>query len=176
MIKDPEVQKEMDQISVRVKYAIQSLRELMNDLRPPALIRFGFSRTVQAYAEEFREKYPHIQLETDLVDDENLLSEQARLNLFRIIQEALHNAIKHSSATKIIVQSGQLDHHFVLEIRDNGKGFSLPENLIDFSAKGSYGLVGMTERAEAIGGRLNVISEPGIGTTIKAIVPWMRDE
>jgi PAS domain S-box-containing protein len=173
-IKNPEVEAEIGQISVRLQDTIKSLREMMYDLRPPSLIRFGLSKTIQTFAEEIREKNPSILLETALIDDGNLFSEQVRLSLFRITQEALINAIKHSDATKIGVQLAQLDHHVILEIRDNGKGFSLPDQLIDFSTKGSFGLVGMKERAEAIGGEFKAHSSPGNGTVIRVTVPIDR--
>jgi signal transduction histidine kinase len=63
------------------------------------------------------------------------------------------------------------DDHIVLELKDDGDGFEFSENLIDYSTKGHFGLVGMKERADAIGAEFQVCSTPGNGTNIKVIVP-----
>ena len=174
-VTDPEVQAEVDQISNRLRSTIKSLREMMTDLRPLSLIRFGLSKTLQVYIEEFREKHPWIELETTFVDDGNLLSEQARLSLFRIFQEALTNVTKHANASKVLVQLNTIDHHIMLEVRDDGKGFSLQNDLVDYSNNGHYGLVGMKEWVEAIGGELKVSTEPGQGTSVQAFIPLKQE-
>jgi signal transduction histidine kinase len=170
-ITDPAVKVELDQIAARLKTTVQNLRETMNEMRPPSLIRFGLAKAMNVFLEEFRDHHPEIELDTSLMDDGSCLSEQARLSLYRILQEALTNAIKHSGTSKVAVSLICEDRQTVLEIRDQGKGFSLSGNLVNYSVRGHYGLVGMKERAEAISGSLAIDTEPGKGTTIRVIVP-----
>jgi signal transduction histidine kinase len=140
-------------------------------MRPPSLIRFGLSRALQVFIEAFRERNPSIEVQAELMDDGDRLSEQARLNLFRIAQESLNNTVKHAQATRISVQLRAAGHQLILEIQDNGRGFTATEDLIEYSLNGHYGLVGMKERAEAIDGKLILTSEPGKGTSIQVAVP-----
>lgn len=170
-ITDPAVLDAIDQLTLGLKDTIQNLRETINEIRMPSLFHFGLAKVLQYQLEKFGEKYPQIKLRTSLMDDGGRLSEQMRLNLFRIFQEALNNTTRHASPTQISVQLACTDHQLVLEIQDNGKGFSISGNLLDYSDAGHYGLVGMKERAEAIGGRLEIQSEPEKGTTLRVILP-----
>ena len=86
--------------------------------------------------------------------------------LFRIAQEALNNAAKHSSAKRITVDLEERDGELVLSVSDDGKGFD-PAN----APRGRWGMTTMRERAEAAGGRLAVDSAPGSGTTVRATLP-----
>ncbi len=150
---------------------MQNLREMVNQMRPPTLIRFGLAKALTAYLEDFAEKHPEIKLHPSLIDDKQGLSENARLGLYRIAQEALTNMVKHAGADQGDVTLVCVDHHFILEIRDNGKGFALSPSLADYSAQGHFGLVGMKERAEAINAGFRVSSSPGEGTSIRVVVP-----
>jgi signal transduction histidine kinase len=83
----------------------------------------------------------------------------------RVAQEAIHNVKKHAGARHLFVQLEYGPEEIALEVRDDGQGF-----VIDWkqeTASGHYGLTGMKERAAAIGGRLEIHSEPGVGTTIR---------
>lgn len=144
---------------------------MINEMRPPSLIRFGLAKAMNDFLEQFRDKHQGIELDTSLMEDGGCLPEQARLNLYRILQEALTNAIKHSGTRKVAVSLTCEDHQTVLEIKDEGKGFLLSNNLMDYSEHGHYGLAGMKERAEAIGGTLEISTTPEQGTTIRVIVP-----
>jgi len=170
-ITDLSMKLELDKIASGLRDTVQNLREMINEMRPPSLIRFGLAKAINIFLEEFREKHPEIVLDTSLMDDGSCLSEQARLGLFRILQEALTNVIKHSYTNRIDVELHCDDHQVILEIRDEGKGFSISGNLVDYSSHGHYGLVGMKERAEAIGGSLEIDTEPEKGTTIRVVVP-----
>ncbi len=96
---------------------------------------------------------------------------ETELVLFRITQEALRNIGKHAKANKALVMLSFNSTRTVLAIKDDGKGFNLPQSIGDLAAGGKLGLVGMEERARLIGGKLRVISKPGVGTTIKVEIP-----
>jgi signal transduction histidine kinase len=91
--------------------------------------------------------------------------------LYRIAQEALHNVGRHSEASRVTLFFGPVDGGAArLVVADDGAG--LPEDWLEVAEeRGSYGMVGMRERAELIGGRLTVTSRPGRGTTVEVVVP-----
>jgi signal transduction histidine kinase len=93
------------------------------------------------------------------------------LILFRIIQEALNNIGKHASATRADVNLEFADSQLTVAIKDNGKGFDLPDTVGDLSNSGKLGLVGMNERVSLLGGTLVIQSKPGRGTTVDISVP-----
>jgi PAS domain S-box-containing protein len=170
---DPEATAALDKLVQGLRGSIEYIRQMMNDLRPPALIRFGLIKAMRIYLEDFKERYPDIELDVDLMEENDSFSEQARLSLYRILQEALYNACDHANTTRIGVSFTNTGDMAVLEVRDAGKGFSISSNLVDYSDRGSYGLIGMKERAESIGGTFEIISQPHRGTTVRVTVPLL---
>jgi PAS domain S-box-containing protein len=170
-VEDPLLKLEMDQAALNLKVAVRELRELMNNLRPPAIIRFGFAKSARMHAEDFREKHPKIKLDLRVFEDGDLLPETVRLALFRIYQEGLNNIAKHANASKIWVRLSKKDNQIHLQIRDNGQGFQVPPDLIHQVQNRHYGLAGMKERAETMGGTMTIASKPGKGTTVLVIIP-----
>ena len=107
-----------------------------------------------------------------LAHDRQILPEKVRLALFRIFQQSLANVIRHSKATEVHVRFSFDAEEAHLEIKDNGKGFEVPQNWIDFVRQGHYGLAGAAERANTLGGVFKVQSKPGNSTTIQVTIPW----
>jgi PAS domain S-box-containing protein len=163
---DPELQSEINQLGMDIKNTIHELRNVLNELRPPALITFGFSKVLQSFIEDFRQQYPSLEIELDVVEDDKLLSAQAHLTLFRIFQAGINNIIRHSDASKVWIVFKVEPDRFYFELRDNGEGFELKKDFSHLTREGHFGLVGMKERAEAIGAELAVSSERGKGTTL----------
>jgi signal transduction histidine kinase/ligand-binding sensor domain-containing protein len=93
------------------------------------------------------------------------LPSETEREFLRVAQEAIHNVKKHAGARHLFVQLEYGQEEIALEVRDDGRGFAASEEME--SAPGHYGLTGMRERAAAIGGRLEVTSEPGVGTTVR---------
>ncbi len=91
--------------------------------------------------------------------------------LFRICQEALTNAAKHAQASEVRIRLAVTRSQVSLEIRDNGGGFVVPADWVELARQGHLGLVGMRERAEAVGGSMEISSQPGQGTRIQVVVP-----
>jgi PAS domain S-box-containing protein len=168
---DPALQAELDQTGTDIKNTIQELRDVMNNLRPPALMHFGFARVLQMYAEDFRTRFPDVEIQVDAADDDRILSNEAHLTLYRIYQAAINNIIRHAGASKIWVVYKIEPDSFSLELRDNGQGFAHTQDFSALTRTGHFGLVGMKERAEAIGGNFSVSSETGKGTTILIRAP-----
>jgi PAS domain S-box-containing protein len=166
-----EVSETLGRMKVQLKETIQALRVICGQLRPPTLAPFGLEKTIRSYAEAFSSKHPEIELELDLQPDAQELPESIRLALFRIYQQSLANIMRHAGASRVKVRFQFDAENVTLQVEDNGKGFSLPERWVDLVRKGHYGLVGAAERAEGIGGRLDVDSQPGEGTLIRVVAP-----
>ncbi len=161
----------IDGIQQELLHVIHELRSISENLRPPALVPFGLSAAIQAHVERFRQLHPGLDVTLDLAEDAQRLPERVRLALFRICQEALNNAAQHARAGRIAVRFDLDGRQALLEIRDDGRGFEVPEAWIRLGQTGHYGLLGMSERAESIGAALSVRSAEGEGTSVRVTVP-----
>lgn len=150
---------------------IRELRALCGELRPPTLAPFGLEKAIRSSAEQFQKKHPQTLLLLEMDADRQLLPEMTRLTLFRIFQEALNNIARHADATLVKVKLLLSDDEVSLEIADNGNGFELPTRWLAMARRGHLGLVGAMERAQALGGNLQVKSTPGEGVTLYVSVP-----
>jgi PAS domain S-box-containing protein len=169
---DPLMSEKLENITSDIKLVLDDLRATAKELRPPTLFSFGLESAIRSYAEDFTVRYPNLTISLSLAEDRQLLPEGIRLALFRIFQQALMNVMRHSDATAVKVLFSFDAEEVRLEIADNGKGFDVPSNWIEFVRKGHYGLAGAVERANSMGGFLQVRSEPGKMTTVIATIPW----
>ena len=156
---------------VTIQRVIKVLRAICGELRPPTLAPFGLEKAIRSHAEHFQKEHPELSVELNLMADGQTLPEPVRLALFRIYQQAVHNILKHAQAGYIAVRFVVEPTQIILEIQDDGCGFKLPKRRIDLARQGHLGIVGATERAEATGGRLEIVSMPDQGTLIRAIIP-----
>jgi two-component system, NarL family, sensor kinase len=103
------------------------------------------------------------------------LPEHVATALFRLAQEGVQNVVKHAAATQAVVRLSRRGHTVQLSITDDGRGFQTPTHLTSMprmrGAVPRYGLVGMFERVQLLGGQLTITSEPGTGTTVEVVVP-----
>jgi PAS domain S-box-containing protein len=171
MIDNSALQLELEATSATVRTAVHELRDVVNQLRPPALIRFGLARSISLHAEDFREKHPNYEIELALPHKDREMGEALILTLFRIYQEALNNVVRHAHAGHLRVRYAFENEQAVLEIQDDGTGFSVPKDLLQQTQLGHYGLAGMKERAETVGGEFALQSKPGAGTTVMVRAP-----
>jgi two-component system sensor histidine kinase DegS len=104
------------------------------------------------------------------------LSEDVEVTAFRVVQESLANAVKHSRATQVEVDLEFLEEELRIIVRDNGKGFEIPEGVGALGRAGQMGLVGMFERAEMMGGKIDLQSAIGKGTILTVSVPLRTQE
>jgi len=141
------------------------VRRLSRGLRPPELEELGLAHALRAHARGLQEATGFdVQVDLDAVDRQ--LDQTSRLALYRIVQEALSNARRHSGAEGASVRLCRQGDEIVAEIMDKGRGFAAP-----WSAGEGLGLVGMQERAFMIGGRLVVDAAPGEGTKVTVRIP-----
>jgi signal transduction histidine kinase len=154
----------------QVNSIIGSLRDLCADLRPPALGLLGLAASLRSHANDFAERTGQ-PVVFRLNGEERRLAPEVELSLFRVAQEALTNAWKHAQAPNIEMELG-FDHAAVrLSVSDRGRGFPVPSRLEALTEGGHFGMVGMQERLQLVGGSLQIISRIGEGTTVTATVP-----
>jgi PAS domain S-box-containing protein len=162
-IEDPELRQEAEDLRDVIRSSVERLRHLLFELRPPALEREGLVPALRACLGD-EDPVPEIE---DALPFEP--APELRAILFRIAQEAIANARKHASATRIRVSIGALDGGVRLAITDDGIGFDV--GVIESPEPGHIGLPTMIERAQLAGGGCEVHSEPGRGTTVSAWLP-----
>ncbi len=172
-VSDVAIKLDLEQIGATIKQIIRDLRGTINSLRPPSLIHFGVVRAIEFHAEDFREKHPEMEIELSMspLGEGIHLAETVHLTIFRIYQEAMNNIARHAQAAKAWVKFGREGDGIVLEICDNGQGFSIPAALTEYTAREHFGVAGMRERTDAVGGKFSISSEPGAGTKVRVEIP-----
>ncbi len=148
---------------------IESVQRISTELRPGVLDELGLIGAMELQAQEFQTR-SGIECHTDLDADDEKLDRNMATALFRIFQEALTNVARHAQATQIDIDLNEEKGHLVLVVHDNGRG--IDESQINSSK--SIGLIGMRERAEVFGGKVEITGAPGKGTRLVARVPVRR--
>jgi PAS domain S-box-containing protein len=169
---DPELKEALGDVKQHIQNVLQDLRATAKELRPPTIFNFGLENAIRSHANDVLEKHPNLSIYLSLAHDRQILPEKVRLALFRIFQQSLANVLRHAKATEVHVRFSFDAEEAHLEITDNGTGFEVPNNWIDFVRQGHYGLAGSAERANALGGIFKVQSKPGTSTTIQVTIPW----
>lgn len=140
--------------------AYRSVKSIATDLRP-AVLNLGLTAAAEWLAERLLKPIGIIYV-IDFASSADLLNEEKGIGLFRIIQESLANIVRHAGASKVTLEFSQDEHTARLCIRDNGSGFD-PASV---DRQEHFGLLGIMERAEALGGTLQIDSRPGTGTAL----------
>ncbi|MCV7159783.1 GAF domain-containing sensor histidine kinase [Mycolicibacterium brisbanense] len=156
---------QLDKARELVDLTLQEARAAISGLRPPVLDDLGLAGGLASLARSI----PGIDLEVDLA--ETRVPDHIELALYRIAQECLQNVVKHADASRARLTFTLDDNVARLEIVDDGKGFDTFEHPLGSDEMGGYGLLSMAERAEIVGGRLNIRSRPGAGTAVTATIP-----
>jgi signal transduction histidine kinase len=147
---------------------VDGLHQTMFALRPRILADLGLIPALRSLANRVREA-TGISVELTATDGIASLDEETALAVFRVAQEAVTNALKHARAGGISVHLSVRDGRLVLDVIDDGIGFDI--STIGVSTVMRQGLRGMKERADLVGGHLDVLSRPGRGTTVRAVFP-----
>ena len=145
---------------------LKTVHEITSELRPGIIDDLGLLPAIEWYAEQYSER-TGIKVNFNLGVDEEDIEENSKITLYRIIQESLTNAARHSGASRIKLKLNKSNKNLILNINDNGKGISQTA----LSKLTSFGLIGMRERASSIGGNLKISGESSKGTKIKLLVP-----
>ncbi|MEZ0050673.1 two-component system NarL family sensor kinase [Mycobacterium sp. MAA66] len=148
-----------------VDLTLGEARAAISGLRPPVLDDLGLAGGLASLARSIG------QLDVDVELADVRLPDHIELALYRIAQECLQNVIKHAQASNARLTFTADGERAKLEIIDNGVGFDTFEHPLGADEMGGYGLLSMAERAEIVGGRLNIRSRPGSGTIVTATIP-----
>jgi signal transduction histidine kinase len=163
---NPSLQEKTRKLVTLVDSTIKVVRSVVSSLRPAAL-DMGIVSALDWLAEQFtgRTGVPcSVHVEGDIPLDEKSATE-----LFRVVQESLTNISRHAQATDVDVSLKRTETHYVLQVRDNGQGFDPAVR-----KRQSFGLVGIRERALALGGEADIASAPGTGTTVSLAFPTIN--
>jgi signal transduction histidine kinase len=163
--KSDDVRRSVLELRELVVSTLHDVRRLAVELRPKALDDFGLVPALERLAETFAEQ-TNVDVHIEAALGDSRLPGEAETALYRIVQEALTNVIKHANARTVSVVLTRKGEAVVVVIEDDGRGFDLTAN----RDKG-LGLVGMRERIALVGGRLSVESAPDRGTTVAVEVP-----
>ena len=146
------------------------MKEIAYDLRPHQLDTIGLTKTIENMVRRVAKSCDiNFVMEIPFIDDRT--PEESRIHVFRIIQEAVSNLVKHSQATRAQITVVPGDASVELIVQDNGVGFSPTTVTPSHSVTHGAGLVGMRERARMLGGRVDIHSSAQSGTTVRATLP-----
>jgi PAS domain S-box-containing protein len=150
---------------------MESLRRICTNLRPALLDELGLSAALKWLVEDFSH---HSGIPCSITLNGECCTDNAEcaMTIFRIVQESLNNTIKHAAASRADISFCRINGTVSVEISDNGCGITSSKN----SVGGSFGIIGMRERAHAIGATLKISSKKGKGTCVKLVIPCKSRE
>lgn len=169
---ETKAKKQLEYISDSAASAINQVRHISHNLRPPELDRIGITETMRSIITEINDA-GLIKVESEINNIDGMIEKENEINLIRILQEAFSNILKHSGATKVLIKLLSSESIIKLQIVDNGKGFYFDDKNENY-AKG-LGLRGMNERAAILGGAIMLESAPGNGTKLIMEIPVKHD-
>ncbi|MGE5791174.1 MAG: PAS domain S-box protein, partial [Bacteroidota bacterium] len=168
--RDPELGPVFEDGLALLETAIAEVRALSTRLRPTILDDLGLEAALRSHLER-RSVRAELELDTDIRLPQRRLDPAVETACFRIVQEAMTNAVRHAGASRLAVSLRVEDGALVLAVRDDGQGFD-PASAARRAARGeSAGLSGMEERAQLAGGRLEMNTAPGRGTEVRVVFP-----
>ena len=154
-------------LSGLVDKTIKTTRRIMTGLRPEIIDSLGFIEAARSYILEFEERH-HLPCQFISSIPELNTTPQQSVALFRILQEALNNIVKHAKATAVKIQVHHHAKKLTMEIKDNGIGFDENHTV----RQDSYGMIGMKERVILLEGELHITGKPGKGISVKVEMPY----
>jgi signal transduction histidine kinase len=164
---DESVERAVDQLDL----TIRGLQSLITELRPAALDELGLKPALEALVERTRATSGiDVELRVDLAGingpGQTQLDSELATTVYRLVQESLTNAVKHANAERVSVEILETGSDLSVTVRDDGSGFGREDR-----KDGGFGLIGMDERVSLVGGRLEINSALGRGTTVRARLP-----
>ena len=164
--------KSLEAVIPLTQKTIEEVRRIVKDLRPSILDDLGILATITWFCREFQNVYANIQISIEADIREDSIPSHLKTVIYRIMQEALNNAAKHSRADLVRLTLKKTDAWIKFLITDNGAGFDLAKVISLKPSRRGFGLASMRERAELSGAKFDIQSTPGEGTTIR--VKWKR--
>ena len=164
-----EARDETEWIRDQILKVSEGVRRLSLDLRPSILDNMGLVPAIRWLTANLNQENG-TDVQISVKGGNRGLMPENDVVIFRIIQEALSNVRRHAHASKVVVTLGFAPTTLKITVRDNGAGFHMPRRIGHFTTEGKLGLIGMQQRAEFLGGTLDIRSQPGKGTMVSAEV------
>ena len=159
---------------VHLAETIKETKRISAQLRPLTIDDLGLLATIKWYTRQFNEQYSGIALQQQITVKEEAIADAHKIVIYRILQESLTNAAKHSGADTIRIELCTKGPFLLFEVEDNGCGFDTQQLLERHDPFAGYGLQSMRERAELCGGTFVLDSYPGQGTLVRVMLPGSR--
>lgn len=170
--RDPDSASErLKELRPQIAVVIDGLRRQIHALRPLYLEDLGFVPAIEMLVRQVTQRHQMTNEFAVTGDATVALPPTLQISAFRVVQEALQNAVKHAQADHVRVSLDFTDNDLRIIVRDNGQGFAAPKHPFHLAQQGHYGLLGMKERAELNGGTLQIDSHPDAGTSIIVSLP-----
>ncbi len=164
----PDVESHAQTIVAAANHIYDGMHNIIRQLRPGALDNLGLSETLRDAVATWQKQNPTVQFSLNLSGDLNALGETININIYRMVQEGVTNALRHAQASKLeIALSNNQAETLTLMIKDNGVGMAI----CNIDQTQHFGLLGMRERAQALNGNFHVESQLANGTEIKISFP-----
>jgi two-component system, NarL family, sensor histidine kinase DegS len=157
-------------IKEQTRSTVDELRRLSTSLRPGILDDMGLIPALKWFTNHIANE-KHIQIQLGIKGPKSELTSELELNVFRIVQEALHNIVRHARASEAFINLDMDTEFLKITIKDNGQGFIPPKKFASFVTKGKLGLAGMQERVKSLGGTFEVQSNLDEGTLLIIEIP-----
>lgn len=148
----------------------ENVRKISSDLRPDMLDHLGLIPTLEWYVRELAQRAP-LDIKFEAVGFKRRLDPRVEIVLYRIMQEALNNVVKHAQADQVSIRLTYSHPTAIMVISDNGKGFDPSDLHPDIERRQGIGLISMRERVASVGGSIDIRSAPGKGCTIRVALP-----
>ena len=155
---------ELSEMEGTIAKSLKELRRVVVGLRPPALDELGLTHALRQSLEDLKNE--GVECKFSQEGTPVRLPSSMEIGVYRVVQEALTNIRKHAKATKVSLRLNYQADKLLVEIRDNGQGFDLSQTLTSAISVGHLGLLGMKQRAEMLGGDIQIKTNEGKGTTI----------
>jgi signal transduction histidine kinase len=162
-----EARKRVSQSRSVAERTLTDLRKLIYELRPEVLDQLGLVAALRSYIKS-RLQTEDIKVQLNLNDMQNQLTLEVETILFRVVQEAINNILRHSRATIVEIEMEIEDSMVIATVKDNGIGFNVEAKLTNIE---SFGLLGIRERVAIVGGGLSIESKAGYGSCLKVSIP-----
>ena len=164
--KHPDLLGEVSELEELLERSVEAVRRICSNLRPRVLDDLGVLEALQWLCDGFQRQHG-IRCHRQLSAKELVFTEEQKVAVFRIAQECLNNIARHAHATRVEVELNVSDRCIHLAVRDDGVGITSEQR----KGADSYGLIGMRERARALGGKLSIRPSTPTGTTVTVVVP-----
>ena len=160
-----------EKILMYLSDTIKETKRISHGLRPSTLDDLGLLVTLEEHTKKIREIYPNIDFVQHFDIEESHIPEPLKIVVYRVVQEALNNACKHSGADMVTITLAKKNDQIILKVLDNGSGFKVAPRNHDEKVLEGYGIESMQDRVEIFDGTFSIESAPGKGACLSIYLP-----